>query len=277
MKVRVLLVLFAVLPISPAASPAFAQHVEFAEPLQTTDLEGFNLGNGFQRRVLFEDGKFTRYAVWLPPDYSPAHEYPLVVYLHGAGERGSDGVQQTTVGLGPALVQWPERFPAIVVMPQCPKKTVWKQAFATIDKVYAATLREFRIDRRRVYLTGNSLGGFGTWSYGALHPTRFAAFLIVSGGATSEEAMICAQNPTWVFANALDPIVFTPVVRWSVLAARVVDEDVLYTEYDTFGHDAWTPTYSDPDAMAWLFSHARDRVDETDHGSDEIDAFIPVD
>jgi len=215
------------------------------------------LAPGFAARTIVVNQVPRRYAIWLPPDYDPAKAWPLIVYLHGAGERGMDGVRQTTAGIGPALVQWPERFPGVVLLPQCPYGSVWKSEFPVVDGEFGKTLREYNIDKHRIYLTGNSLGGFGSWSYAALRPDLFAAMMPICGAGSADDVLLCSGIPTWVFTSRRDTIVPVQLVRWSVLIARFADSRVRYTEYPIADHDAWTPTYSSERVIAWLFHQSR--------------------
>jgi predicted peptidase len=201
-----------------------------------------------------------RYAIWLPPNYDPAFSWPLIIFLHGAGERGSDGRQQTAEGIGPALVQFPERFPAVVLFPQCPYRSVWSEQFDVVDREVNQTLNEFNIDRRRIYLTGVSLGGFGTWKYASLYPHVFAAIMPISGAGSPEDIRQIVDVPAWVFMNAGDPLVPVELIRWSVLLAKLSNADLRYTEYPLDIHDAWTATYANEKVIDWLFSQSLDNA-----------------
>lgn len=190
----------------------------------------------------------------------PAAGWPLILFLHGAGERGTDGARQTTVGLGPALARFPWRYPAIVVMPQCPQGVQWSPpelegALAALDTVLASA----RIDRDRVYLSGVSMGGFGTFALAARFPDRFAAIVPVCGwGDPATMSRPLARTPMWVFHGAEDDIVPVTYSREMVAAIRAVGNDrVCYTEYRTVRHNSWDMAYADADLPAWLFRQRR--------------------
>lgn len=140
---------------------------------------------GFVPKSIEFEGQTYRYAVWVPLDYTPAKRWPVVLFLHGMGESGSDGEFHTTVGLGKAIRGHPERFGALVVMPQMPVGCKWEGpmqdlALATLD----ATLREYNGDRDRIALTGLSLGGYGTWLLGGRHPEKFLCCCRSAAAAT---------------------------------------------------------------------------------------------
>ena len=136
----------------------------------------------FVERNLEIAGETRRYQVFVPASAAGGRMPPVIVFLHGSGERGSDGAKQTLVGIGPYLRAHQDRFPAIVVFPQAPDETEWAGnadlVFATLD----AATREFHGDPDRTYLTGLSMGGYGTWDMAMRAPGRFAALAPVCGG-----------------------------------------------------------------------------------------------
>ena len=218
-----------------------------------------------------------RFRVWLPAHYTKLHHWPVILYLHGSGERGNDNVRQLNGGLAPMLERFGERYKCIVVLPQCRMGEEWYgemelQALAALER----TIREFHGDRRRVYLTGISMGGAGAW-YIARHHRRFAAVVPVSGevarrlddpfptdpppdialivGARDPyDAMAQAIGPTpvWVFHGADDDVIPVTESRAMVAALRRNGGDVRYTEYRGVKHDAWMVAYADPEMVHWL-------------------------
>lgn len=218
------------------------------------------MDTGFlNRSVTLEDETF-RYQVYVPHDYSPAGAWPLILFLHGAGERGEDGLLQTTVGIGPALRAHPERFPAIVVLPQVPLHAVWsgrpaEAAVMALDSTQA----EFNTDADRVYLTGISMGGNGAWSLAHRFPQRFAALLPVCGWTRLPDAELRGLRhvPTWIVHGEMDGVVH---VRESRRVAEVLDAagaDVRYTELPGVTHNAWDPAYHSAQIIDWLFAQRR--------------------
>jgi predicted peptidase len=198
----------------------------------------------------------------------------VTLFLHGAGERGNDGLKQTEVGIGAAIRFDRLRFPAVVVMPQVPDESAWTEApmpELAIAALNAAT-REFHGDRRHTYLTGLSMGGTGVWSLAAAYPLRFAALVPICGrvmttgigarspAATSFEAMAKQIGPTipiWIFHGRDDPVVPVDDSRQMYAALQAIGSGVRYTEYESVGHDAWDPAYAEPELMPWLLAKSR--------------------
>lgn len=184
----------------------------------------------------------------------------FILYLHGFGERGDDGVTQTR-GFGGFLDRYPERFPCVVVMPQMPRSSVrWsgamnERALKALDEV----VRGFHGDQRRLYLTGCSMGGGGCWRIAALHPRLFAAVMPLCGHSSpSAQAPALKSLPIWVFHGSADPVVPVGYSRQIVRAIRAEGgTKIRYTEYSGVGHDCWDPTYSDPAVMRWLMAQRR--------------------
>lgn len=200
------------------------------------------------------DGTTIPYAVFVPHDFDPANTWPLIVFLHGRGERGKDGVLQTKVGLYPAVQKNPERFPCLVLMPQCPIDRMWASGFDIIDATLDRTLSEYPIDRNRIYLTGLSMGGYGAWLYGAERDGTFAALLPICGGGKVSDAPRLAKTPIWAFHGAADALVNPEASRAMVEAVKQAGGTIQYTEYPGVAHNAWDLTYSNPEVIAWLLA-----------------------
>jgi predicted peptidase len=200
------------------------------------------------------------YLLYLPPDYNKdaAKKWPLILFLHGSGERGSD-VSKVKVHGPPKVV---EKDPDsalskefIVVSPQCPAGRGWKTdtLITLLDDVQG----KYHVDADRIYLTGLSMGGFGTWDLASNYPDRFAAIVPMCGGGQTEMARRLKNLPIWVFHGDADPAV--PVKRSDdmVEALKKLGADVKYTKYPGVGHDCWTRSYANPDLYTWLLSHKR--------------------
>lgn len=242
---------------------------------------GQTIETGFLNRSVGVEGVEYRYQVFVPRQYSPSAPWPVVLALHGAGERGSDGLIQTEVGLGRAIRRHEERFPAIVVFPQVPPGANWQGqgaqvALATLDK----TLGEFTTDVSRVYLTGLSMGGNGSWYLAYHHANRFAAVVVVCGFVEArrskdgvlEYARIGSEGsddpfssvaervrtlPIWIFHGDTDPAVPVEESRGMADALRRLDANVQYTEFPGVGHNSWDPGYDRADLLEWLFKQRR--------------------
>jgi predicted peptidase len=230
---------------------------------------------GFLDRRIAHAGVTYPYQVYVPAGYDASRPWPVVLFLHGAGERGDDGLLQTAVGIGPAIRRDPARFPALVVMPQAPRETFWggaagDAALAALDR----TCAEFATDPMRIYLTGLSMGGHGSWYLGARHPERFAAMLVIcgfagdrpgrpstvpAGAGTPYERLAArlARMPVWIVHGEADAAVPVDESRRMHDALRAVAADVRYTELPGMNHDAWTPAYGSESILAWLFGQRR--------------------
>jgi len=240
-------------------------------------LSGCTRHSQFLEREVHLGDHIYKYRVWLPHRYTKLHHWPVVLYLHGSGERGSDNVRQVSIGLAPALERYGERYKAIVVFPQAEYGHEWYgdmelMALAELQDV----IREFHGDQRRIYLTGISMGGAGAW-YMARHNRKWAALVPVCGevarhpddpfpsdpppdialitGSRDPYATLAAQigrTPVWAFHGASDPIVPVAESRSMVAALRQAGGNVRYTEYPDGNHDVWDATYSDPTLVHWM-------------------------
>lgn len=214
---------------------------------------------GFLNRTVEAGGKSIPYVVYVPRDYTPDKKWPVVLFLHGSGERGTDGLKQSQVGLGSAVRMYPERFPALVVMPQCAPGERWSGDMANLAlKAVDQTMAEYSIDPSRQYLTGLSMGGYGSWLIAAQHPTRFAAVVPVCGGGNAEDGAKLKELPIWVFHGDADNAV--PVARSRQMVEAIKSAGgtrIQYTEYPGVGHNSWDQAYSDKAMAEWLFQQKR--------------------
>lgn len=212
---------------------------------------------GFLTKCIEVDGSRYWYSVYVPADYDPAKAWPLVMSLHGMGERGSDGLLQTEVGIGTAIRTHADWFPCIVVMPQCPDTCKWDGAFGLIDAVLQRTREKYHVAPGRIYLTGLSMGGFGTWKYGALHADTFAALLPICGGGEPADAPALAKLPIWAFHGAADDVVPPAKSREMVDAVKAAGSSVKYTEYPKLNHNSWDETYGNRKVIDWMLRQER--------------------
>jgi predicted peptidase len=198
--------------------------------------------------------KRAQYLLYLPPDYSEGESWPLVLFLHGAGERGTDLDLVTKHGL-PKLIKQGKDFPFIVVSPQCPEGTWWdtEMLLHLVDEMMAT----YSVDPDRVYVTGLSMGGFGAWELLLREPERFAAAAPICGGGIPYLARWFSHVPVWVFHGAKDPVVPLRASEDMVQALKACDGDVQFTVYPEAQHDSWTATYENPELYRWLLSHRR--------------------
>jgi predicted peptidase len=204
------------------------------------------------------------YLLFRPENYEAGgpRKWPLLVFLHGAGERGTD-LQLVTAHGPPKLVKDRPDFPFVVVSPQCPKGESWD--IEALDELLGDLLSREAIDPKQVYLTGLSMGGYGAWAWAAAHPERFAAIVPICGGgdpirvrlADGPQRQALAQLPVWAFHGAKDQVVMVTESERMVEAYRMVGNEPKLTVYPEANHDAWTETYADPALYDWLLQHHR--------------------
>lgn len=198
------------------------------------------------------------YLLYLPNGYKESvGPFPLVIFLHGAGERGED--LSLVQKHGPTKkVEEGEDFPFILIAPQCPELSDWGKEKEGVLALIDQTIDSHNIDVNRVYLTGLSMGGYGTWDLAMERPNQFAAIAPVCGGGLSVNTKLITHIPTWVFHGAKDDIVPVEESRKMVAAYKANGgSDIRYTEYPEADHDSWTETYDNPEFYEWFLSHRR--------------------
>lgn len=190
--------------------------------------------------------------------YQPdeASTWPLVLFLHGMGERGSDTSLVKVHGL-PARIEAGEPFPFIMAAPQCPLTATWPEMVEDLNALLDHLLATYRVDPRRVYLTGLSMGGYGTWYLASRYPERFAAIAPICGGGLRWMAERLKNMPIWVFHGDADTVVPISESQKMVDALRTAGSKVRFTVYPGVGHDSWTATYANPELYDWLLTHSR--------------------
>jgi predicted peptidase len=233
---------------------------------------------GFLDRMVTIRGSIYKYQVFVPENWSAQRKWPIILFLHGAGERGDDGLLETNVGIGTAIRKDRSRFPALVVMPQCRKGLWWTESSmeeVAIEALAAAT-KEFHGDLERTYLTGLSMGGYGTWHLAGKYPGRFAAIVPICGGILmadqarqqpeSEQTpyvdaarRIGKRTPVWIFHGADDPVVPVSESQRMNEAMKKLGGQVRYTEYAGVQHESWIPAYAEPELMTWMLAKSLTR------------------
>ena len=198
------------------------------------------------------------YLLYLPSEYGKAErEWPLVVFLHGAGERGDD-LELVAVHGPPKLVAEGREFPFIIVSPQCPKDAWWPGELDALKALLDDVVGTYSVDEDRVYLTGLSMGGFGTWAWAIEEPDRFAALVPVCGRGDPEKVARIAHVPAWVFHGAKDQTVPLEASQEMVDALKAAGAEPKFTVYPEAGHDSWTATYENQELYDWLLGQRRD-------------------
>ncbi len=194
------------------------------------------------------------YLLYLPSKYETSKEkWPLVLFLHGAGESGTNLARVKTHG-PPKLVEAGREFPFILVSPQSSGRG-WNSD--TLNALLDDLMGKYRVDKDRVYLTGLSMGGYGTWALAAAHPEKFAAIAPICGGGNTADARKLVRLPIWVFHGAKDPTVPLPRSEEMVQAIKAAGGNVKFTVYPEAGHDSWTETYNNPEFYTWLLAQKR--------------------
>lgn len=195
-----------------------------------------------------------QYLLYLPKDYDKQASWPLLLFLHGAGERGDDLELVKKHGL-PKLIAAGKQFPFIVVSPQCRKAGRWEpiELVALLDDLS----KKYKVDDDRIYVTGLSLGGFGTWRLAAFAPDRLAAIAPICGGGEKHWAKQFTHLPVWAFHGGKDQGVPLERSQMMINALKKAGGDPKLTIYPEAGHDSWTETYNNPKLYEWLLQQKR--------------------
>lgn len=235
--------------------------------------------NGFEARTLQgSKGVTLPYRLFKVKDPVAGTKYPLILFLHGAGERGTNNTSQLTANAGATV--WATdahqaKHPAYVIAPQCPADKQWvdtpwgdgsystttvavSDQLTTALEIADAVATEFATDPARQYITGLSMGGYGTWDAIVRNPDRFAAALPICGSADLSRAELIKLLPLWTFHGDADSTVPPKGTRDMVAALKAVGSTVKYTEYAGVGHDSWSMTYANEEVIDWLFGFKKE-------------------
>lgn len=232
--------------------------------------------DGFVARVYQQAGQTMPYRLFIPPKYNKSRKYPLIVWLHGGGGAGADNLRQVEGDQIPGTRTWTTaanqaKHPAFVVVPQSARG--WdssgigafrglldeseRQLTAPLLQVLGivdALTKEFPIDTKRLYVAGQSLGGFGTWNLITKKPEVFAAAIILSGGGMTDLAANVKDMPIWSFQGDTDGKPFLNGNRSMIAALRKARGNPRYTEYPGMGHEIWNRVFKEPELVEWLFA-----------------------
>jgi pimeloyl-ACP methyl ester carboxylesterase len=251
--------------LAPCATAENRSHREKPELPQET---GF-----LNRRIEFHGASY-RFQVYLPEEWrrDDRKQWPIILFLHGRGERGSEGMWQTQIGLPQEVRDHPDRWPFIIVMPQCPQGSVWTDpemlamAMASLDQETA----EFHADLDRTYLAALSLGGYGAWELARSYPHRWAAIAIAASGVfwsyaperwqqvatlPAEYARAVGRTPVWLFHGLDDPVVAPRESELMFDALKANGGHVRLWLYQNLKHDSWTRAFNEPELPRWLLAH----------------------
>jgi predicted peptidase len=226
------------------------------------------------REFVGTNGMPLKYRLIKPLGYEPGKKYPLVLFLHGAGERGDDNaitLKHAAKDLADPVRR--AKYPAYIVIPQCPKDKKWSEvdwskatsslpesasdSMQSVKELLDEMIENAGVDANRVYITGLSMGGYGTWDAIARYPGFFAAAAPICGGGDPKTVDRFRKLPIWCFHGGQDTVVKPIRSQEMVEALKAVGSDIRYTEYPEAGHDSWSMTYSNPELYEWLFSKRR--------------------
>ncbi|MCO4291935.1 alpha/beta hydrolase-fold protein [Solitalea sp. MAHUQ-68] len=243
-------------------------------PLAAQDL------NLYQKQTFVQNNDTLNYRVLFPENYNPTKKYPVVLFLHGAGERGNDNEKQLTHGAKLFLNDTARKqFPAIIIFPQCPENSFWanvkfdfsegKREFhfqadgeptpplALVQGLLKAYIAQDKVDTKRIYVMGLSMGGMGTFELLWRNPKTFAGAIPICGGANPKTAKKYAKKTAvWIFHGAKDNVVPPDFSRTMYKALQDAKAKVKYTEYPEAEHNSWDNTFAEPGLLSWLFSQS---------------------
>ena len=244
-------------------------------------ISSFTFGQEYEAKIFEYRGDTLPYRILLPKNFNPQNTYPLLVVLHGAGERGNDNESQLVHGSYLfQSVPFRAKHPAIVVFPQCPKESYWasvkRDYEVSLEKKYnyAKSLpknsqleivealmvfleKNYKIDTTRRYVVGLSMGGMGTFELVSRNPDYFAAALPICGGGNPNWAPLLQKTPLWIFHGEQDDVVWVEHSKRMYWALKEIDAPVKLTLYPEVNHDSWHNAFAEPDLMKWLFSHQK--------------------
>ena len=242
---------------------------KFQWPLLCAAMLGISLTNanadagetktGFVNKIHKDKDGDAKYVVFVPHGYTGEKPVPLILFLHGAGERGVDGLAPVTQGIGNGGIKLKNNektFPFFVVFPQCKPKSSWKAGGPDSDRalaILADVQKAYKIDDKRLYLTGLSLGGSGTWSLAAAHPDKWAAIAPICGSADPETVSKIKHIPTWCFCGDKDGGIDKN--RAMIKALKAAGGEPRYSEYPFVGHNSWDSAYVTPELYTWFLKH----------------------
>ncbi len=213
---------------------------------------------GFHLRTLKTDEGERKYTVYVPEGYDGSKTFPVVLFLHGSGERGDDGIVPAQVGMGPAIFNRKSGVPAVVVFPQA--RRTWSAdspdgvaALKALDEV----TRDYKVDPKRVILTGLSMGGHGSWDIATAHPKRFAAVVPICGGGDPDTADRLKALPVWTFCGDADRDDTVLNLRTMVETIRHQGGNAKLTEYRSVGHNSWDRAYNSPELIEWMLAQQK--------------------
>lgn len=215
------------------------------------------MNTGFIQKTTDYQGAATKYVVWVPEGYDAKKPMPAILSLHGVGEIGTDGWKQLAAGLGQAIIRDADRWNFIVLFPQMPPsaKKNWMNCESLLLDILEKTRKEYAIDASRFYLTGLSMGGYGSWRLAAKHPRLFAAVAPICGGGDPASAASLKGLPIWAFHGEKDEAIPPARSQEMVDAVNKAGGSAKLTIYPGVGHNSWDKAYRDEGLHEWFLRH----------------------
>jgi predicted peptidase len=196
-----------------------------------------------------------KYLLYLPENYYQSNEdWPFIFFLHGAGERGND-IEIVKRHGPPKLIMQNKNFPFIIAAPQCKENMKWN--IEELNTLLDEIISKYKVDTKRIYLTGLSMGGFGTWEMAIKYPDKFAAIVPICGGGDSSRVSKIKDMPIWVFHGAKDKVVPLSKSEGMVNALNECSGSPKFTIYPDAEHDSWTETYNNQNLYEWFLQHKK--------------------
>ncbi|MBN2279542.1 MAG: prolyl oligopeptidase family serine peptidase [Candidatus Marinimicrobia bacterium] len=199
------------------------------------------------------------YLIHLPENYKKdGQSFPMLVFLHGAGERGND-IEKVKAWGPPKIAENDKSFPYVLVSPQCPEGDWWSNP-SQLENLYVlitAVMENYNVDKSKVYLTGLSMGGYGTWALAIQHPELFAAIAPICGGGQPRMTRNLVDIPTWVFHGAKDTVVPINESENMVNALKKFGGNVKFTVFPEATHNSWTQAYNETDLLTWFLKYQK--------------------
>jgi predicted peptidase len=214
--------------------------------------------SGFLDKTIEYNGATVKYVVFVPKGYTAEKPHPTILFLHGSGEQGEDGKKQATQGLGNAIKLAEDKWNYIVIFPQKPPG---RGGFGEHEKlildVVEKTKKEYKVDEKRLYITGLSMGGYGTWMLTCKYPTMFAAAAPICGGGNPAEAAKIKDLPIWNFHGDKDTAVPIKKSQDMIDAVKAAGGSPKFTIYEGVGHNSWDKAYREEKLYEWFLEHVK--------------------
>jgi predicted peptidase len=229
-----------------------------AESAKTDNKASAAVAKGFQMKTIPVDDKEIKYVVYIPPVYDAKKAIPAIVFLNGMGECGSDGLKQVGQGIGTAVLFGVEKWPFIIIFPQKQDTYAnWEDEDDMVMAILEKTRKEYDIDNSRIYLTGISQGGHGTWTIGAKHADLFAAIAPICGWGDEEIAKKLTKMPIWAFHGDADDAVSVESSRKMSEYLKTSGGSCKLTIYPGVGHNSWDKAYREEKLGEWFLEHKK--------------------